>query len=558
MSAPSRPETPTDHEARATAPIDLASKVESAQADVGKVAWLAIALVLAVAVLFRVWGLGHLPGVNGDEAYYGVLMLEWKAGANPALVTFSGLPINPFYSGVLLLIHLVWPTPSFVILRLPALLSGLLAVGLAYPLLGRVFDRRTALVTVLLLACLPIAIAYSRFGWDQSQAPLVGLICIYFALKRRVLATISALIVAVIVHPLNLGLLPIILGPAALAWLARQERRRLLTVGIGLVVLGLGTVYALTLLSGTVQGSSPAKSMTQWASPAAWGQFAAAYGELLSGTTIYQYIPGQMPTESILLERIVFWGLALGLLAAGLPRLLRRRDYVVLGLLGGLAVSLAGMFLIVGIVPLTPGFERYGMYLVTPSCLVFALLLRDLGSTPLAWRCQLGGVLVLCGVLLGSFYQRYFVVLHTTGGQAARAFWTGPVEPKEAALASIMATVKDEPVTILTEDHWTYFPIRYLAWGRPGVRVLLSKQLADNPAELTETRRRFLVGFAGGPSEEWLAKNAPSLPRQAFFDYACRPVLYVWDLGTNPELSLDLGKLPEQPPASNLRPSPAP
>src|SRR5262245_47577252 len=117
-----------------------------------------IALLLLVAIAFRIVALDHIPGINGDEAYYGAVVMNLKAGKGAPLTTPSGLPLNPFYSGLLFIVQLPFP-PSFWLLRLPALLSGLALLVLSYPLLSRAFDRATALGTTLLLACLPITIA---------------------------------------------------------------------------------------------------------------------------------------------------------------------------------------------------------------------------------------------------------------------------------------------------------------------------------------------------------------------------------------------------------------
>src|SRR5262249_21935674 len=73
----------------------------------------AVALVLAVSLWFRCVDLDHVPGVNGDEAYYGITVIELREGHSPPLRTYSGLPLNPFYSGPLFLLHLIWWSPSF-------------------------------------------------------------------------------------------------------------------------------------------------------------------------------------------------------------------------------------------------------------------------------------------------------------------------------------------------------------------------------------------------------------------------------------------------------------
>lgn len=177
------------------------------------------------------------------------------------------------------------------------------------------------------------------------------------------------------------------------------------------------------------------------------------------------------------------------------------------------------------------------MYLVTPSCLVLALLVRRLGDTKMAADWQLGGVLVICSLLLVSFYQQYFLVFWQTGGLAHRTFRTGPVEPKQAAFQYIRAAAADElTLTVLAEDWWTYCPLLYLSQGRPGMQL----RALGEAGEEQGSRRRFVVGFAGGPLERWLSAHVPDRPNVAFNNYAGRPMLRVWDLGTSPDLASQL------------------
>jgi predicted membrane-bound mannosyltransferase len=132
---------------------------------------------------------------------YAVNVQRFVDGEPYSLVTPSKNPHNPFYSGLVLINELV-TRPSFVALRLPAVFAGLLAVGLAYPLLRRRIGRRAALMATVLVACLPPLIAYARFAQDPALIPLGSLLCLSFAMSRRLVALISALAACVRVHRL--------------------------------------------------------------------------------------------------------------------------------------------------------------------------------------------------------------------------------------------------------------------------------------------------------------------------------------------------------------------
>ncbi len=138
-------------------------------------------LILA-AVTLRVWHLGTVPGLNGDEAWLGVQAAHLAAGEPVVWRTPTGNPINPFLLWPVAALHLVFG-PSVVVLRVVALVSGLAALGVNWWLCRRVLDRNTALVSTALLAVMPITIAYSRFAWDASQTLLATVLVLYLALS---------------------------------------------------------------------------------------------------------------------------------------------------------------------------------------------------------------------------------------------------------------------------------------------------------------------------------------------------------------------------------------
>src|SRR5690606_14216148 len=170
-----------------------------------------LAFALIVAVAARTVAIDRLPGINGDEAWYGVNVNELLAGGTPFRQTPSGNVVNPVHSFPLLLISAI-AEPSFVLLRAPEVLWGVLTVLLAYPLLAAPLGRQTALVATLLLAVSPTAVGYARIGWDPSGTPLLSLLAIACALGNRpVLAGVSAA-VAYVTHPTSIFFFPVVLG----------------------------------------------------------------------------------------------------------------------------------------------------------------------------------------------------------------------------------------------------------------------------------------------------------------------------------------------------------
>ena len=166
-------------------PQTLLSKLQSPRAEhplesegLRVLWWMNVAMVGFLAVLFRMWDLGTLPGVNGDEAWYGMITGELLSGESSSWVTPTGNMLNPFYFGPLLFLHSLFG-PSFTILRVPAVVSGLAALVANVACCRKLFGERTALISTMVLAVLPVNIAYSRFGWDTSQTLLATVFLLY-------------------------------------------------------------------------------------------------------------------------------------------------------------------------------------------------------------------------------------------------------------------------------------------------------------------------------------------------------------------------------------------
>ncbi len=190
--------------------------------------------LLAIGVFFRCWHLGNIPGVHGAEAWYGVQALRVASGQPIVWLTPTGNPLNLFYFLPLVALHYVLP-PSVTLLRIVPLVSGVAAVAVNYLLCRRAFDVRTARVSTLILALLPLNIAYSRFGWDASQSLLATLLVIYLPLMRLCAshgrAALSAgaafaAAAAILVHPTNLFALVLLFVPAV--YVRREALDRML------------------------------------------------------------------------------------------------------------------------------------------------------------------------------------------------------------------------------------------------------------------------------------------------------------------------------------------
>ena len=119
---------------------------------------LLVGLVLAIAILFRIYELGRLPGVNGDEAWYGVQAHQWLSGEAPAWRTPNGNVPGPLHMALVLGLESLFP-PSFALLRIPAVISSLAAMLLAR-------------LSTVLLAALGVALMVRGKPVQERRAPV--------------------------------------------------------------------------------------------------------------------------------------------------------------------------------------------------------------------------------------------------------------------------------------------------------------------------------------------------------------------------------------------------
>src|SRR6202012_4449171 len=100
-----------------------------------------------------------------------------------------------------------------------SVLTGIAVLLLNFWLCRPVFGKRVALVSTVILAVLPINIAYSRLAWDTAQTVFIVVPTILLPLravvdpKRKLrwsVLGIAALGFALLVHPTNIFAAPIV------------------------------------------------------------------------------------------------------------------------------------------------------------------------------------------------------------------------------------------------------------------------------------------------------------------------------------------------------------
>jgi len=456
--------------------------------------WLCGFVLLGVAVWFRLWKLDSVPGVNGDEAWYGVQAMTWLGGEPMAWRTPTGNPLNPFYFLPLTAVHALWGV-GFWQLRSVAAVSGLLALVINYRLARRALGTEVAVISTFVLAVLPINLAYSRFGWDASQSLLFALPVVYCPLVamrfpssagRWLLCGFLSYLAALLIHPTNVFLFPMLVVPTGMIFrkqiiMAYQRTKEPYWRFVGILVTGIFAAAATYALR-TWVAIAAARVVT----PNDWALFVGRYVDLLSGVTTYRFIPGSLLTDST--ER---WSMAsagllnlavcvtLGLAVVGWWSRSRENRSLGRGLILGWLFTSLGFFLVAGPGAIAPHFERYGICLIAPVVVAMSIGLRQLVSDAgeharrLTWA-----MLTIAACSLFGFHGLYFAQFETTGGQSHRAFRTADCEPKQSLIRTIpmigLAEQSRSPerTTLAASEWWTYWPLRYLSLAREDLDVV--------------------------------------------------------------------------------------
>ena len=327
-----------------------------------------LAGLLLVAVWFRCRALGNIPGLSGDEAWYGVQAWDLLHHGTWPLLTPTGNLLNPFFFGPLLLLQACLP-PSIVALRAVAVASGLLALVVNWLLCRWVFDRRTAILSTVALAVLPINIVYSRLAWDAAQSLVATLPVLYFSLAavrfparqdRYTAIAVLALLAAIWVHPTNIFCGAAIVVALAVRW--RQFRLNWRTVAIFIVAVLTLTIWAKFMIKmpGVTAAGGRLENLRELVNPTRWPHLMALYAGLFSGETVYQYIAShswlQSPAIGIAATGLLGVALPWGLLLAAAGTLLWNRSDR--NLVAMWALQLAGFLVLAGSHGMIPSQER--------------------------------------------------------------------------------------------------------------------------------------------------------------------------------------------------------
>ena len=491
--------------------------------------WSLLLAVFGTGIAFRSLWLANIPGINGDEAWYGAQLRDlphftWH--------TPSGNIVDPFHMLPLALSQFLFPS-GFLALRLPSLLSGLLLIGLGWLIFRKSLSPTVALIFALLVAGSPDLIAYSRFGWDASHTGLATLFVMYFMLNRQWALLLLAQICAVVIHPTNIFLVAI-WGPYLLYQVLQVIRAKGISVNKTWIafplVLVLMSIFLLTRIQIGQLVASFGPHLLSLFKPKDLLSLLGGFVELLDGTTVYRYIIGPVSATTNFFHLIFVVIVIVPVVIYGNLKLIRRKDFRGLIFLAGIPLAIIALYLVSGIRPFQPSAERYSQFLMIPTIILVAISLEAVvDGTSRQPSSAVYLALMIAGLGLLSFWVNYFTPVFSTGGQSQMAFRTAPVEPKQQ-VADIL--INDGMLTgrahILAEDYWLAMPLRYLFANQHHLWI----DIPTAPRGIVQalTNHAYVVGFSGMYFQKYIsAQDLPfKLETWVITDYANKPLIIIW------------------------------
>jgi hypothetical protein len=482
-------------------------------------------LVIAAGVALRCVSLDRMPGINGDEAWYGVLALDWLSGHGAVARGPSGNVTAAPHLVMTTVLHAMFP-PSFALLRVPAVVAGVGQIALTAWALTRPFDRRAAWLGALVTAALPVSIAYSRFGWDSSHVGVWLALAAGLAFRRRIVWTVAAFMAAVLAHPTAVFAAPFLVCAFAGATSQHEGARRALGRTAVLVLLVAAAASMVRWTAGAAAAPQWPEITSRVLSPGDWQRFGHNLAAFFTGDATLRYIVGRGFGASWVVGA-AFWTAAILPAVLGLAVAFRQRRWMLVYLVGGCAATLAAFFAAGGPASLEPHVERYGLCLVVPVVMM-ACAAISVATPPRLTAGLLCAASIAAALLLVVFHRAYFVGMRQTGTTSHQAFWTGAVEPKAAAVRHIAATTRHgSRVMIVADEWWSYWPVKYLAAREQDWRV--SRRLPDSFAPVAG-EQLFLVAFPGSELDAYLESSPPDadFERTALPGYGREAAIIVW------------------------------
>jgi hypothetical protein len=431
-------------------------------------------LIVIVSQFLRLYHIDSLPGINGDEVYNFVWSklyllhqapIRWLSGSGNLVNVwrvFESLILNYFFA------------PSFLLVKVPAMIAGIVAWPILFILARKVYTREEACLLTVLFMCHPVHIFANRFSDQFSESFLLVSAALLLAVAERLTLSYLVLGLSLVAHPTNIFAAPIVF----LLNLRGEGWKKLAMLQLGAMVLILWFVLFFTQTF--TSSSHTLVKLLQGIDLSLLGDFFVSFIRFVDAEQLYLYVTGRTADFH---HYEMFW-LALLLLFCVIAiqirscylsyrqKALTKAQRQWWRLCAGLSLSLLSFFILSqNLFYLSPGNLRYMIWALPPVLLlIFSSMQLLLKKAHLATL-----ILSLAALCLCSYWYEGIESLRQYNA-SEEAFVTGEVEPKEAAYRFIESHSSHERIVIVTSSWWNYWPIKYLSCARDNVVVVLYRQ----------------------------------------------------------------------------------
>lgn len=459
-----------------------------------------IFFTLFLSLFLRIIWLENIPGINADEAWYGIIALNIINGDFSQLVTPSGNLLNPFYILPVIVLHILF-APSFLLLRVASLMSGILLIIFAYFTIKDIQNKKMALVVALMIAILPLNIAYSRFGWDTSQSVLISCVVIYALLKPKWILLVFSTLAAVMIHPTNIGLfifslLYIFISKFSKAQYSKEKKVLSILIS-SIVLLILTTIIYISPLSNWLPRITDV--ISRMINIQEMGDFLFNFTRLITGGIVYEYITGMKSSLYTSVLDTIFTISFVFMMAFLIFRSYKVNNVRVFSFSCSFVLMLGIWYVSFSSFPLQPGFERYSLFLLYPFVVCVGYFLQMI-SDYINYKKLIIGSLVVGNLMMLGFIKNYFIQIYDTGGQSQPTFRTNYIEPKKMVFNKINEEKNKNKVSVIASQWWNAQPLMYLGYHDKKFNVIESYNMQE--LVLSEDEDIFVSTFVGDELDE--------------------------------------------------------
>lgn len=345
-------------------------------------------LILCIGVVARALFVGEVPGVQADETWNAVTAYSFLEGGRHSLLRGVVCYISPLWLMQIPVYILFGFNP--VSLRFYPVFFNTLALLGCYLLVKKVYDRKIALLSILVLTFWPITFMFGRISFEVTTFSLF--ILFYTLYLFHIGRPIHYILAGGLLGFGVFNHLFLISVPIAIFGVAMLEKKGTLLfkrdfwfVLLPLLIIGAVRFYDIKIIGGRMHDPLGVKEMLRI--------FGYSFGELkqvLDGATLYKLFTGDVLVKILPVNFII--------LIAGIVMLFVKKDFVDKPLI---RLCLLTVFIYTIIFLFSPTLEpRYFFIPVTLMGVFISVILGKMYNSGIRWA----RVLILLTIITNIYY----------------------------------------------------------------------------------------------------------------------------------------------------------